>query len=264
MPTLTVKDAEIYYELAGEGPPLLLLAGLASDSQSWGPARPHLERRFSLVMPDNRGCGRTRDDGAPLAVAGLAADALALIDHLGIARAHVLGHSMGVAVALSLTASRPDRVGRLALAAGAAKLPARAASVITSLVSLREAGIDQNTWHRLFFHWLFAPGFFESPAAVEAAVAMSRAYPYAQSPADMRRQAEAVLGFSPAMSQPLDVPALLIAGEEDILLPPAAVRTTLELLPEARMTVLAGAGHSLHWDAPEAFAKAAGDFLAGP
>ena len=265
MPTLKTADAEIHYETAGDAtrgdPPLLLLAGLASDAQSWGPARPLLERRFALIMPDNRGCGRTRDDGAPLTIDRLAADAAALVDHLGLARVHVLGHSMGVAVALSLAAQRPAAVGRLVLAAGAATTPARAASVIDSLLALREARVDEAVWHRLFFHWLFAPGFFESAAAVEAAVAMSRAYPYAQSPADMRRQVEAVRSFNPALSPPPPAPALLIAGGEDILVPAPAVETVRELLPDAAMITLPGAGHSLHWDAPEAFATAVADFL---
>ena len=58
-------------------------------------------------------------------------------------------------------------------------------------------------------------------------------------------------------------PLLLVAGGEDILVPPAAVETTRALLPDARMTTLPGAGHSLHWDAPEAFAQTAADFLHG-
>ena len=261
MPVLKTDDAEIYYETAGDGPPLLMIAGLASDSQSWGPLRPHLEKRFTLVMPDNRACGRTRDDGNAITIDRIAGDAGALIDHLGLERASVIGHSMGVAISLCLAARRPDRVGKLVLAAGAARTPARAASVVDTLLALREAGVDENSWYRAFFHWLFAPAFFDSPAAVEAAIAMSRAYPHAQCPADMRRQIEAVHAFDAAALDPIRAETLLIAGGEDILVPPASVETTRAILPGARMTVLPGAGHSLHWDAPEAFAKAAGDFL---
>ena len=265
MPVLKIDDAEIYYETAGEGPPLLLIAGLAGDSQSWGPLRPHLEKRFTLVMPDNRACGRTKDGakdgGDALTIEGMADDAGAVVDHLGLGRTSVIGHSMGVAISLCLAARRPDRVDRLVLAAGAAQTPARAASVVDTLLALRETGVDENSWYRAFFHWLFAPAFFDSPAAVEAAIAMSRAYPHAQGAGDMRRQIEAVHAFDAAAMPPISAPALLIAGGEDILVPPASVETTRTLLPEAQMTTLPGAGHSLHWDAPEAFARAAGDFL---
>lgn len=261
MPTLKIDDAEIYYELAGDGPPLLLLAGLASDSQSWGPLRPHLETRFTLVMPDNRACGRTTDDGSPITIDRMAKDAAALIDHLRLDRVNVIGHSMGVAIALSLAAQRPEHVDKLVLAAGAAKTPARASSVVDTLLALREAGVDENNWYRSFFHWLFAPGFFGSPAAVEAAIAMSRAYPHAQGVADMRRQIEAVRAFNADALPAIGARTLLIAGGEDILVPPASVETTRELLPDAQLKILPGAGHSLHWDAPEAFAEAAGDFL---
>lgn len=265
MPVLTTDDAEIYYETAGEGPPLLLIAGLASDSQSWGPLRPHLETRFTLVTPDNRACGRTKDKakdgGGAITIERMADDAGAVVDHLGLGRVSVIGHSMGVAISLCLAARRPDRVDKLVLAAGGARTPARAASVVDTLLALREAGVDESIWYRSFFHWLFAPAFFDSPAAVEAAIAMSRAYPHAQSAADMRRQIEAVHAFDAAALPPIGAPALVIAGEEDILVPPASVETAKALLPEARMTTIPGAGHSLHWDAPEAFAEAAGDFL---
>lgn len=264
MPKLKTNNAELHYEIAGEGPPLLLIAGLASDGQSWAPVKPILEKRFTLIMLDNRACGQTKDDGSSLSLELMAGDAVALLDHLSIDNANVLGHSMGTAIATTLTARRPTRVGKLVLAAGALETPPRAASVIETLLVLREAGVDENAWYRSFFHWLFSPDFFQNKNAVDAAVAMSRAYPYAQSVQDMRRQYEAVIAFDADHLPPVNADTLLLAGECDILVPPTAVENTRKFITTAKMQSLPDAGHSLHWDAPEAFAKAVIAHLEGP
>lgn len=261
MPKLQIADAEIHYEVDGVGPPLLLLAGIASDGQSWAPIKPLLGQHFTLISMDNRACGQTKDDGAAITIERIADDAVALLDHLSIERADIVAHSMGTAIAMALAARHPERAGKLVLAAGAAETPSRAASVIETLLALREAGIDENAWYRSFFHWLFKPDFFENKNAVDAAVTMSRAYPYAQSVEDMRRQYEAVRAFAAADLPPIHAGTLLLAGEFDILVPPAAVETTREFIASAEIQILPGAGHSLHWDAPQAFADAVITFL---
>lgn len=261
MPKLKTNGAELHYEIAGEGPPLLLIAGLASDGQSWAPVKPILEQKFTLIMLDNRACGQTKDGGASISIEVMAQDAAALIDHLSLECVHVLGHSMGAAIAMTLTAQRPECVDKLILAAGAIETPALAASVIDTLLELRESGIDENAWYRLFFHWLFAPGFFENKNAVDAAIAMSRAYPHAQNTADMRRQVEAVRNFDAKALPPVANETLLLAAERDILIRPEVVARGETHLPNAQLQTLSGAGHSLHWDAPEAFAEAVITYL---
>lgn len=264
MPKLKTDVAELHYEITGDGPPLLLIAGLSSDGQSWAPIKPILEKKFTLVMPDNRACGQTKDDGAAISIELMAQDAAALIDHLSLERVHVLGHSMGAAIAMTLTARRPECVGRLILAAGAIETPPFAASVIDTLLELRESGIDENTWYRLFFHWLFAPGFFDNKNAVDAAIAMSRAYPHAQNTTDMRRQIEAVRNFNAKALPPIINETLLLAAERDILIRPEVIARGETHLPNAQLQTLSEAGHSLHWDAPKAFTQAVIAYLEAP
>lgn len=261
MPTLSLADAELHYEITGDGPPLVLIAGLASDAQSWGPIAPRLATRFTLIMPDNRGCGRTKTQAPAFSIETMADDVAALLDALSIDAAHVLGHSMGGAIAQSLAAQHPDRVRRLILAASAAAAPARTGSVIDTLLALRESGVDETVWHRLFFHWLFAPSFFENAAAVDAAIAMARAYPHAQSPADMRRQVEAIRSFNADNLPPLAAPTLSLAGEDDLLTPPSLMAAQKQAFPHSRSQTLSGAAHSLHWDQPEPFCRAVFDFF---
>ena len=261
MPVLSLKDAEIHYETIGDGPPLLLVAGLSSDSASWGPVSPALSQHFTLIMPDNRGAGRTKTS-APISIETMAGDCAALLDHLKIDRAHVLGHSMGGIISMTLATKHPDRIDRLVLAASCATTPSRAVSVIDTILLLREAGAPHEHWLRSFFHWLFKPGFFDNKNAVDAAIALSMAYPYAQSVEDMRRQVDALREYD-ASSLPAAVKAetLLLAGEHDLMFSPEEINAAFTATPSARLEILKGAAHSLYWDNPAGFAAAVTAFL---
>jgi 3-oxoadipate enol-lactonase len=112
-------DLRIAYELRGlavsRQPALLLIQGLGLDRAGWGPAVGPLQRRFRLVLVDNRGSGRSGSPG-PFSVADMAGDALAVLDDAGIGAAHVLGASLGGMIAQEFAVRHPDRVRRLVLA----------------------------------------------------------------------------------------------------------------------------------------------------
>jgi alpha-beta hydrolase superfamily lysophospholipase len=87
----------IYYEEEGSGPPVVLVGGLTSTVETWGLQRPALAEFYRVIMPDNRGSGRTRvpDDEGHRSIDGFAADLLALLDGLELSRVHLVGASMG-------------------------------------------------------------------------------------------------------------------------------------------------------------------------
>ena len=251
---------ELYYELDGTGPSLLLLPGLASDSQSWAPVRAALARNFRLVLPDIRGAGRTLPHDAPVSMELLAEDALALLDHLGIARAHVLGHSLGGLVAHRLAVAAPDRVDQLVLAASGA-IDARGAGLLGDLATAREAGLPADLWFRLLFQWLFRPDFFADPRRVADAARLAAAYPYPQPAAAFRAQLAAAVAGAPRGGDRIMAPTLVLCGALDLLLVPAASRASFADLNGVHCSELADAAHSLHWDQPAAFVAAVTEFL---
>ncbi len=146
MPTLSVNGVNLHYEIAGDGPPLLMIAGLSSDNASWAPVSPTLSQHAQLIMPDNRAAGRTVCDASPVTIDAITGDYIALLDHLNIEKVDVLGHSMGGIIAMNIAAHHASRVGRLILAASGPEAPARTASVIDTLLALREAGISDADW----------------------------------------------------------------------------------------------------------------------
>lgn len=261
MPHLSHKSANIYYEVSGEGIPLLLLAGLGSDSASWAPLMPHIKDQFKIIKIDNRGCGQTSDNGASLEPADWVADSLAVLDHLKIEHFCVLGHSLGGMLALRLGLEAPDRVAAIIAMASANVPPAKTKRLIDDLVELQTQNVPDQLWLRLFFQFLFAADFFKDPNLVEAAIETSLAYPHRQSHTDFARQVDAINTMTPAPLEQLNIPVLSISGREDILIPHAQIESSLAKIEMLTTLQIEDAGHSLHWDQAEAVANAIKLFL---
>jgi len=116
-----VGDAQLYYEIHGAGEPILFVhGGGGSIAGSWPSAYvTEFSRDFRVILADSRGHGRTADGTGPITYGRLTFDAVRLLDHLGIDRAHVVGHSMGAITGLHLLVDFPDRVRTVTLLAGA-------------------------------------------------------------------------------------------------------------------------------------------------
>ena len=110
-----VNGVELEYEVTGTGPPVLLISPVLADGFLPLVAEPSLNERYELMRYHKRGWVGSTHPSTPVSVADHAADAAALLDHLGTARAHIVGHSSGAAVAAQLALDEPDRVATLAL-----------------------------------------------------------------------------------------------------------------------------------------------------
>lgn len=254
MPTFLTDDISLHYEIDGTGPALLLIAGMVSDSASWLPLLPLLTTHFTVIRPDNRTTGRTTPWNAPTSISHYADDCAALLDHLSVPRAHVLGHSMGGLIALQLATAHPNSAQSITLAASAPIRMARNTALFSALVDIRQSNAAPDTWLRAFFPWLFAPAVFEDPAAVDAAAEAALSYPYAQSPQAMRHQLNAVKDYDPS-TVAIRHPAQALLAENDLLIPMGLAQQALTCLPLLTTHIVPNAGHSIHWDAAEQVAN---------
>lgn len=125
MPTVTVNDITMYYELHGEGEPLVLIAGLGLDLSEWGSIVPWLAQRYRVLAFDNRGAGRTDKPDSPYSIEMMASDTAGLMQALGVQRAHVVGISMGGRIALALALKHPELVNKLVLVSTSARMARR-------------------------------------------------------------------------------------------------------------------------------------------
>ena len=116
MAELRLADGgHLHYELAGSGSPLLLVPGLGGLAEFWNPVLPALAERFTVILHDHRGCGRSSQERIDFSIGQMAGDVLALLDHLGLEKAHLVGHSTGGAVGQTIALDHPGRLDRLVL-----------------------------------------------------------------------------------------------------------------------------------------------------
>lgn len=121
MPTIKVNDIQMYYEIHGEGEPVVLIAGLNSDHTMYRGMLPQLAATYQVIVFDNRGMGRTDKPDIPYSIEMMAEDTEGLLNALDINHAHILGTSMGGRIAAALTLKHPGRVKSLILVSTALK-----------------------------------------------------------------------------------------------------------------------------------------------
>lgn len=261
MPFLHLNQTRLYFEQLGSGPPLLLIAGLASDSQSWLAVLPALAERFTLILPDNRGVGRSTQN-CEISISQMADDCAALIHHLGLTQVSLLGHSMGGMVALECTRRHPELVERLLLAATTAKNPVRNNLLFQDWADLYDANLDRAAWFRSLLYWIFTERFFENQPLLDLSLDYLLNYPWPQSPQAFRQQVQAIARFdaNPWLGQ-IAVPACVLAAEQDLLMPLEQATSLAQQLPNATLKVIKDAAHSLQTEQPELFVRAVVDFL---
>jgi len=234
----------VAYERRGDGPALLLLAGLASRARLWGELPRLLADRFTVLAPDNRGVGGSRG-GDPFTLEGSADDAALVIADAGFAGAGVVGVSMGGLIACQLAVRHPAAVSRLVVASCGARLTPSHRRVLRffELAFTRLAPVEAAEAFMAFaFAATFAdayPGFVDQAARLWTIDPEDRPGALAQ-----LEHLKAGWDMRPRLAR-VACPTLVLAGELDPLAPAAATRELASAIPEARYREVPRAAHSV-------------------
>ena len=255
-------DVNLYYEVHGNGYPLLLIAGLASDSQSWQSIIGELSRHYRVIVLDNRGVGRTSPNDVDISIPLMADDCIALINHLELTSVSILGHSMGGFVAMDCAVRYPDYVDNLILSSTSAFNSQRNNALLSDWVLYLESGMDLRLWFRNIFYWIFSKDFFKNEAVLDESIRLAIEYPHPQSKVSFRKQVQAISEFNFLQDLPtITSKTLVVCGKEDILFPPEESLVLSEKIPDSRYSLIEKAAHSIHIEYPQAFIKTIFDFL---
>jgi aminoacrylate hydrolase len=243
MPTVTAGGTSLYYEIHGQGAPVMLVAGLGGLGAYWRPQIPGVSARYQAVLHDHRGTGGSERARPPYSVEQMAADTLALMDALGLPPVHLVGHSTGGAIGQILAIEAPHRLRTLVLA---------------------------NSWTRAdpFFRWCFevrrelllrsglpayqhaAPLFLYPPWFINRHADQIRAEQAASvagfTTAEIASaRIDAILAFDRTDQLPsIRTPTLVIGARDDGLTPAYFSEELARAIPGAQLVLLETGGHA--------------------
>lgn len=249
----------LHYLDEGAGPPLLLIHGVGAALESWDAVAADLRADHRVIRADLRGHGASQRIEAPFSLEGFAEDAVALLDHLGVARAHVAGFSLGGLIAQCLAVGWPERVDRLALLAAVAdRTEEERAKVLARLEMIEEGGIRAIT-AAARERW-FTEAFVKAhPERIARRIAELEANDKAS-----YLEAYRVFGLGemgPRLHE-IGHRTLVLTGELDVGSNPRMARFMHERIAESELVILPGMKHSLLTEIPEEIARRLRAFLA--
>ena len=264
MPKVKVDDIQIYYEVRGEGFPLVMIAGLSDNLDCWDPRLiEELSKKFKLVMFDNRGAGRTDISDREYTMRLFADDTAGLMDALGISKAHILGLSMGGMIAQELVLNYPEKVAKLVLCSTGSQWCFNQ-DVSRLLLALRVSEPSQEELTRMILSLGFASDFpsdfvkknpfvvicftsdfvKENPDLVDLLVQRWAKHPISKEA--WMRQLDAIRGFNTqGRLQKIKVPTLILHGRKDVEIPPENGSILAEAIPNTKLVYLEKSAHYL-------------------
>ncbi|WP_337287361.1 alpha/beta fold hydrolase [Candidatus Methylomirabilis sp.] len=264
MPKVRVGQIELFYQEGGHCEPVVWIHGLGIDHRVWTLQMPLFTQHFRCLAFDNRDTGQSDRTPSSYTIKTMADDALRLMDALAIDKAHVVGLSMGGAIAQELAIAHPTRIKRLVLVSTYTSSDRRGADVLNSFVLMR-ARFSREEYARATSPWVFTYQNYRIPGLVELAITRFLEDPYFI-PADVyAHQVEAAMShFAEDRLSRIAAPTLIVAGDEDIMTPMRFARTLHQQIPGARLAVIQGGGHALILTHAEEFNQLVLSFLKEP
>ena len=242
------SSISLYYEVHGDGAPLLLISGLGGGSWSWYGQIPFFSPRYRTIVFDNRGAGKSSVPRGPYTIAGMAQDTLDLLDHLQADQALVAGLSMGGMIAQELALLAPERIRALVLGCthcGGALHVSASGNVLQAF--LQNDGLSREEILRKNASLFFSEAFrLTRLKAIDRYIQVQLTSPI-RPPHAFEAQVEAIRTFDRCSRlHRIAAPTLVITGTEDALIPAANARILANRIPHARLHEIPGAGHALH------------------
>jgi len=266
MRKIQVGNQAVAVDDVGSGPPVVLLHGFGCGKRMWFHQARALRRRFRVISYDLRGHGQTDAPGAATdySAAHLARDLVGVLDALAIARAAIVGFSLGGGPALALAASRPERVSRLVLAdvGAGADDPVKVEGMARRWVGLADRGETDALVCEMLRSELFKIYARSSERRRNHMAALLRATPknglrFTLSEVLAKRKS---LFRSTGVLQSVQAPTLVLVGQQDYNCTKAA-RLLADTIPNAALKIIAGSGHMTPLEQPAAFTAALVEFL---
>jgi pimeloyl-ACP methyl ester carboxylesterase len=252
----------LYVEQAGDGDDVLFISGLADEGACWADQVAGLADRWRVTTFDNRGVGRSDVPDGEYRIRDFAADTVALLDTLSISRAHVVGSSMGGAIAQELALAHPQRVRSLVLNGTYCRGDHFFDEVIRSWQWSARKSDTLREFLNIVNLWCFSPRIYNE-GIMEGWLAQAEASPHPQTVDAFCRSADALLAHDTSdRVGAITMPTLVTVGELDLCLPERFSRELVARIPNAQLRVVADQGHQPFQEGPAEYNALLAEFWA--
>jgi pimeloyl-ACP methyl ester carboxylesterase len=260
MPTYVHDGLTLWYEETGDGSPVIFVAGAMSDHTTWDIIVPQLNGLRSITL-DNRDIGNSSFARRDYTVRDMAGDVLALMGHLGIERASIVGHSLGGKIAQELALLAPGRVDKLVLVCSSARHDVQSGSLMELWISLREEIADDLVFVQIICVCAMGPKTLEQiPLRDAAEMWMTRA-PLQRGSAFIRSIETSLANDTLPRLGEIQAPTLVIYTDADRIFPQRHGEELVAGIPGAKGALLENCGHAPMAERPAEFARMIQEFL---
>lgn len=258
--SIIIRNIKFYYELEGKGEPVVLISGLKADHTSWATLTPELTKQYQVLTLDNRGIGNTKDDGEDFTIENMADDVIALFRNLKLHKPHIVGHSMGGAIAQVIAAQCPNEISSVTLCNTFIKFNKDAKAFFSKTVGkLYDQGKSQGAIMEVIIPWVFDPSFI-SNELISMIKEMSDKNDNPQSATDYHRQCMALGLFdSSKWVSTIKVPTLIIGSKADKTATFSESEALHKAISRSQLVALSG-GHASAVEQPQPFIEALNGF----
>ncbi len=261
MAFVEVNGARLHLHQQGTGDDILLLCGLGDDLAAWDAQTADFSVTHRVTVIDNRGVGQSSLPDGEFTVADLAADAAAVCDAVGIAGAHVMGFSMGGAIAQELALARPELVRSLVIVGSWCTSDRLFQELVKGAAYTAGTADDARAWLYAFLGLVYSPAVHED-GRIDTFVEAALANPHPQETEAFQRTARAILHHDTAdRLSGIAVPTLVVVGEEDMLCPPRHARAIAARIAGSRLVEVPEQAHQPFQEDPAGFNELVRAFL---
>ncbi|MGI9388347.1 MAG: alpha/beta fold hydrolase [Methyloligellaceae bacterium] len=242
MPLASIRDTQIYFEIVGDGTPLVLVTGQGSGPEGRAELINALARSHSVLTYDQRGTGRSDRGPEGQPIPELAEDIVALMDHVGFASAHIVGHSTGTGMATVVAATYPERTSGLVLAAPWT----HADDHLRTIQEMRKAAARTMppAHYAQFNALLLYPPEFRRANSKRFAEMAEAALRTPQDATSISARLDAILAFDARPSYPrIARPTLVLSARDDQVMPYWFADHAAQAIPDAQLIAFDGGGH---------------------
>lgn len=261
MPHIKANNIDIFYEFEGQGEPLIILGGFASDHYLWQDFIQPLKKLYKVLIFDYRGFGNSSETDPPYSMDLLADDVTCLMDCLNIDNAHIFGHSMGSAILQTICYKKPEKIKKAILSGSFIKIPYVTRLLLTIATELFTRGIDHDLLSKIIISLGYSSKFLENPDNFNRVIESTKKR-FIPTKKGYKGQGTAISSFdSSTWIDKIDKETLIIAGKEDIETPLYLAEEMHKKIKKSKLKIIEKTAHMSYIEKPNQIYEIILDFF---